>query len=98
MSPTSTSHTRRSTVHEPAAFIVQTIVIKAENELLLLTRILQKFAVPDVELLAVRFDASQAAMPVLVEVCFRTTPARGRLTAGKLRQLITVQSVEIRHG
>src|SRR5882672_3672243 len=95
MTPTHLTHIRVATVHEPEAATVHTITITAENEPLLLARILQKFAVPDIELLTVKFTAGEPNAEATAEVRFRTAPARALLTAAKLRKLIFARRVDI---
>lgn len=84
------------TVHVPESPAVQTIVLAADPEPLLLPRVLQKFAVPNIELLAVTYDAHWAHLPATIEIRFRTSPARARLTAAKLRKLVLVREVTLK--
>ncbi len=84
------------TVHETETPVVQTIMLTADNEPLLLTRVLQKFAVPDIQLVAVTYDAHWPYLPATIEIRFRTSPARARLTAAKLRKVVVVRTAELK--
>ena len=78
------------TVLEPAALAVWHVKVVARAHPLLLPRILQKLAVPDIELWEVRYRAGAPC-----GLCIRTTAARVRLTSAKLQTLMGVERVEV---
>ncbi len=85
--------TSYSTVHDSEARVLMRYTIRASSDGLLLPRILQKFAVPDVTLVTVRFDRA-AESRVALTACL--PPARGRLIAERVRKLIAVREVTLR--
>lgn len=84
-----------ATVHDAAVSTLWRVAIIGRAEPLLLPRILQKLAVPDIELLEVCYAVESATGRARCELCIHTTAARVELTAAKLRKIVTVERVEI---
>ncbi len=83
------------TVHAAAAPAIHGMTLVADSEPLLLARVLQKFAVPDITILEVRCTADEASHTATVGLRFRTTPARAHLTVLKLKKVHSVRSVAL---
>jgi hypothetical protein len=62
---------------------------------LLLARILQKFAVPEIELRAVHFESSGLGGEAQAVLAFVARPARARLAAARLQNLVGMRSVDL---
>lgn len=67
----------------------------AATEPLLLSRVLQKLAVPEIGLLAVRFETG-AGSDSSLELEFTARPERARLVAARLRKIVGVHGVGLR--
>jgi len=87
-----------ATVHGATAPVHWTIQIDATSEQLLLARILQKLAVPEIELHTVHFVAGRAGSPARVAVGIWAAPAWAELVARRLRKLVHVHRVELHPG
>lgn len=69
--------------------------LTATPEPLLLSRVLQKFSMPEIEVLAVRFETG-AGTDSQLELEFAARPERARLVAARLRKIIGVHGVGLR--
>ena len=72
------------------------LLILAAGEPLLLSRILQKLTVPEIELRAARYDCGPPDADARVELTLLTRPARARLAAVRLQKIVGVQAVDLR--
>ena len=84
---------RHPTVHEAEEVAVWSIGIEAGSDPLLVPRILQKLAVPDIELLGLNFSSGNTVSYARVHV--RCRGALVRLVAKKLRQLVMVREARV---
>lgn len=66
--------------------------VAADPEPLLLPRLLQKLAVPEVALQGVRFDAGGPASPARAELVFAAAAVRATLVTARVRRLMPVRS------
>lgn len=83
------------TVHEPDAAALWDLSILARFEPRLLSRILTKLAVPDIEVRTVHYTADLRMDLARCNLCVATTSGRAALTAAKLRQLACVETVHV---
>jgi len=74
------------------------VTVSAENEPLLLARVLQKFAVPEIELQAAHYEADGPGGTARVVLDIRASAARARLAASRLHRLLQVRHVELAAG
>jgi hypothetical protein len=86
--------------HDPEARVTWEAVIEAAFESALLMRILQKAALPEAEILQVRYDAGLSATDgrprvALAEIFFSATPARAHSVVRKWEKIICVQRVSL---
>ncbi len=84
--------------HEAATARDWTIVVRGATDRLLLPRVLQKLAVPEVEVRALRYRVEDAAGAAGIELTCRTGEPRARLVARRLATLPAVTAVEVRGG
>ncbi len=70
--------------------------IIAEPEPLLLARLLQKLAVPELELLGAEYEAGLAGGVARAMLRFHAVEPRARLTAARIGKLISVRTVTLR--
>jgi len=84
---------RPPTVHEPEAVAIWSIGIEAGPDPLLVPRVLQKLAVPDIELLGLN---SPAGKWYLMRGCMcACRGALARLAVAKLRKLVMVREARL---
>jgi acetolactate synthase regulatory subunit len=95
MSP-ATQPSRSPTVHEPADAAVHQLTLHCDHDPLLLQRILQKCAVPEIHVRSVRYTVESPEAETHIDLHLRCTPARAALTAEKLRKLTRVRGVAVR--
>ena len=69
--------------------------LAAAQEPLLLSRVLQKLAVPEIELLAVRLETGAGADAQL-DLEFAASPERARLVASRIRKIVGGHGVGLR--
>lgn len=69
--------------------------ITAASEPLLLARVLQKLAVPEIELRAVDYEAGAASGEARAILHFRAVVARARLAAARMEKLLSVRTVRL---
>ncbi|SDS05321.1 hypothetical protein [Opitutus sp. GAS368] len=67
----------------------------ATDEPLLLARVLQKLAVPEIGLRAVHFETGGPGGEAQVVLAFVARPERARLVAARLRNLVCMRSVDL---
>jgi hypothetical protein len=69
--------------------------IVAMDEPLLLARVLQKLAVPEIGLRAVHFETGGPGGEARVALTFAAHPARARLAAVRVQKIIGVQALKL---
>lgn len=84
---------RPPTVHEPEEIAVWSIAIEAGPDPLLVPRVLQKLAVPEIELLGLTFSAGKMVSYLRIHV--RCRGALARLAVVKLQKLVMVHEVRL---
>jgi hypothetical protein len=72
------------------------LVAVAAHDPLLLARALQKIAVPEIELHAVRFETGGFGHPARLELVFSARADRARLASVRMQKIIGMQGVELR--
>lgn len=77
------------------AVVCWRLVVLATNDPLLLPRVLQKLAVPEIELHAAHYDAGVPGGGASVELIFATHAARARLAAVRMQKLIGMRDVTL---
>ncbi|HTH48611.1 MAG TPA: hypothetical protein VMB21_13950 [Candidatus Limnocylindria bacterium] len=90
MNPT---NPRLLTVHEPEETSVWSLWIEAGSDPLLIPRILQKLAVPEIELLGLNLSRGEKVSFVRIHV--RSRGALVRLAVAKLRKLVMVHEARL---
>jgi hypothetical protein len=84
---------RHPTVHEPEDVTFWSVCIEAGPDPLLVPRVLQKLAVPEIELLGLNF--SQGEIVSYLRVHVRCRGALVRLAVAKLRKLVMVREARL---
>lgn len=71
------------------------VTVRAENEPLLLARILQKFTIPEIEVRAARYEAGPPGGGAHVELQITAQAGRARLAVIRMSKLICVRRAEL---
>lgn len=71
------------------------VTVRAEDEPLLLARILQKFTIPEIAVRAARYEAGPPGGDACVELQVRAQADRARLAVIRTRKLICVREAEL---
>jgi acetolactate synthase regulatory subunit len=91
-----TKHTFRSASElRPEFATIHLLALEADNEPLLLPRVLQKFAVPAITVLTVHCETNEINRTTNIEVRFRATPGRAQLTSMKMEKIISIRKVAL---
>ncbi|HEX7631693.1 MAG TPA: hypothetical protein VF388_06150 [Lacunisphaera sp.] len=79
-----------------ASVDVWCVTVRAEDEPLLLARILQKFTIPEIAVQTAHYEAVRPSGDARVELQIRAQPDRARLAPIRMRKLICVREAELR--
>lgn len=93
--PSSGANLPTPTVHDPDIDRQWSIAVAASNDPLVLPRVLQKLAMPEIGILAVDYQVRETDAVTTTVLQVRATAARARLVANKLRRLAFVSTVSL---
>jgi hypothetical protein len=75
--------------------MVHLLAVEAVGDPLLLPRVLQKLAVPEITVLTVHCETDETNRTANIEVRFRATPSRAHLTSLKMEKIISIRKVAL---
>jgi hypothetical protein len=79
----------------PESATIHLLALEADSEPLLLPRVLQKFAIPEITMLTVHYEMDEMNRTTNIEVRFRATPSRAQLTSMKMEKIISIRKVAL---
>src|SRR6478752_4051531 len=83
--PTREFHPESATIH--------VLAMEGDSEPLLLPRVLQKLAVPEITMLTVQCGTDERSRTTRIEVRFRATTSRAELTSLKMEKIVSIRKV-----